>query len=212
MSIKVQHRGHCQACGRVQVTDGLLAKHGYRVAGFGYFNGVCHGAGASPLEQDRGMTDRIIADLTKQADRNEARASALRDGECIPHHAQRLHSNGNRVREYSAGKQAPVLVPWAGASEAERAMQVQTEIGDADSFARHARSHAASMSKLAERVHGQPLIDREQEELDRVAARKAKSDPIEGAYRTKAEQKRALETLSREYSKAREVITGRYLS
>lgn len=68
---KHTHRGHCQVCGREQAVDnktGTLAKHGYTVE-HGFFEGECPGSHNLPLEHDHTMTDNIIDDLTRQADR-----------------------------------------------------------------------------------------------------------------------------------------------
>jgi hypothetical protein len=211
MSIKGQHRGHCQACGRTQVTDGLLAKHGYRVAGFGYFNGVCFGSNHKPLEQERKLTDEIIADLRAQAQHNEVRAIALGAGSLKPLRATKRWDHGGIVYATLHGESGPIMVEWSEASAFERKLQVESDIQSAESFARFARAHAASLTELADKVHGQPLIDRAQAELDKVVAYKAKHAPIDGAYRSKAEQKRALEMVSREYSTLREAIANRYL-
>jgi hypothetical protein len=212
MKAKGEHRGHCQACGRVQVVEipQHIAKHGYRVAGFGYFNGTCSGSMESPLEMDRTITDAIIKDLNAQAARNEVRATALRAGTLQPEQAQELVL-GKRQWVWSGPSHSrarePKMVKWADASPRERQMQIEQDAGEAESFARHARSHAKSMAELADKVHGQPLIDRDAEELAKVNARKAKTQPIEGAYRSKAEQKRALEKLSRAYARHRETMS-----
>lgn len=68
---KHTHRGHCQVCGNAQAVDnktGMLAKHGYTVE-HGFFEGECPGSHNLPLEHDHTMTDNIIDDLTRQADR-----------------------------------------------------------------------------------------------------------------------------------------------
>jgi hypothetical protein len=58
---KATHQGHCQACNAIQkLPEGVLAKHGYVVAGYGFFNGVCMGSGHKPLEQDKSIVERSI--------------------------------------------------------------------------------------------------------------------------------------------------------
>lgn len=55
---KATHRGHCQVCNRIQNIQGrnlFIAKHGYEVAGYGFFNGICPGSEHLPLEQDKSM-------------------------------------------------------------------------------------------------------------------------------------------------------------
>lgn len=64
------HRGHCQACGRVQAVDtanNLLAKHGYTVD-FGYFDGVCTGSDRQPLEVDKSFAEATIVKISEWID------------------------------------------------------------------------------------------------------------------------------------------------
>ena len=64
------HRGHCQACGRVQAVDtanNLLAKHGYTVD-FGYFDGVCTGSDRKPLEVDKSFSEATIVKISEWID------------------------------------------------------------------------------------------------------------------------------------------------
>jgi len=75
---KHTHRGTCQVCGAQQAVDnktGMLAKHGYTVE-HGFFEGECPGSHNLPLEHDHTMTDNIIDDLTRQADRIENEIAA----------------------------------------------------------------------------------------------------------------------------------------
>lgn len=54
------HRGTCQACGAAQrLPAGTLAKHGYTVK-WGFFSGVCQGAGWRPYEQAHDLIERCI--------------------------------------------------------------------------------------------------------------------------------------------------------
>ena len=58
---KSTHRGSCQICGKdSMLPGGFVAKHGYQVAGLGFFNGTCRGAGYAPYE-----TSCIALDLLK---------------------------------------------------------------------------------------------------------------------------------------------------
>ena len=64
------HRGHCQACGRVQAVDtanNLLAKHGYTVD-FGYFDGICKGSDRKPLEVDKSFSEATIVRISEWID------------------------------------------------------------------------------------------------------------------------------------------------
>lgn len=66
------HKGTCQACGRLQkLPKGRLSNHGYTVD-WGFFQGVCSGAKALPLEEDRSVLDATVAALCKRASEWEA--------------------------------------------------------------------------------------------------------------------------------------------
>jgi hypothetical protein len=212
MKTKGQHRGHCQKCGAIQVVlpTGKLADHGYTIPN-GYFKGTCQGSSQLPLQVSRVITDAIIRAMNDLAARNKVHAIALGAGQLKPEQVQQLTAWGSREYTYVDRKQVPIMKPWSEGTGAERTEQLKLEIGQAESDARFFRSHAKSMSELAQAVHGTALIDREAEELARITARKVKSEPIIGAFRTKIEQKRELEKLSNAYSKAARVIKDHYL-
>jgi hypothetical protein len=213
MKTKGQHRGHCQKCGAIQVVlpNGTLADHGYTVPN-GYFRGICQGSHELPLQVSRVITDAIIVELNALAVRNEDYASDLLAGTKVPEQAQQLTSWGAREYTYEGSKQVPILKAWNTATQAEQNAQIELEIGQAESDARLFRGHAKSMSDLIALVHGAALIDRDAEELARKAERTAKTAPIAGAYRTKIEQKRALEGLNNAYSKLARIIKDHYLN
>ena len=160
---KHEFQGHCQRCGRiqaVQVKNGVLAKHGYVVAGFGFFNGVCGGSGSAPLEQAKGYAIEIIAELGQYAAEQEKHGELLKVGKLFPRVAPKLERYGNEVRERRPGssKSWPVFVEWAEANEQERRKAVERAIWQAEGNSRQAISHARELSKLVSEVHGKPLI------------------------------------------------------
>lgn len=59
--MKATHQGHCQVCGALQkLPNGKLSKHGYTVD-WGFFNGVCAGAGHLPFEQDISLVEGALS-------------------------------------------------------------------------------------------------------------------------------------------------------
>jgi hypothetical protein len=216
MTSKGHHRGHCQACGSVQVVRAdirRIAQHGYRVAGFGYFQGVCPGSRYKPLELERTHTDSIVAMMRRDADKADERAQKLCNGERRPMSVRALDARGSPLYTKNAdGKRVNQMKTWQEASSPERDAQVMYEIANAQGFACNTRAQAGALVEMATRVHGTALINRDAEELARVAVRKAKSAPIAEAYRTKAEQKRELENTSRQYEKLRRLIMDRCLA
>lgn len=210
-------KGHCQACGRIQVVlyaDHMMASHGYTVRS-GYFSGVCIGHNYLPLEVSRERLDWVVLDLERHAKMHDQHVDELMRGITVPSQAFKRDQFTNIVhgeRNPRTYERQPVLVNWSEASKVERDLQITLDIGNSESESRFARSHARSLTELAARVHGQPLIDRTAEEMAVKQARVAKSAPIAGAFRTKAAQKDALDGLNRSYEKIRRAILDAYLA
>lgn len=58
---KATHTGTCQICGRPQkLPSDMLAKHGYKVAGYGFFVGTCHGSDSLPYEKSCDLLPPMI--------------------------------------------------------------------------------------------------------------------------------------------------------
>jgi hypothetical protein len=165
------HTGHCQACGRQQAVDnalGTLAKHGYKVAGFGFFMGTCQGSGRRPLELERAFLDTICAALAEYSARMSTRSMQLLKREVVLEQATRLDNYGGRVTErvktgrrdrYGREKteNREVRVPWVEASPSERGAELKREVALADSEASEADQHREGLLRLAKEVHGRPL-------------------------------------------------------
>ena len=92
------HRGHCQACGRVQAVDttnNLLAKHGYTVD-FGYFNGVCTGSDRKPLEIDKSFTEQTIVELADWVEKKRVLLAEAQDNKVtFSHYSLRSNKYGD---------------------------------------------------------------------------------------------------------------------
>lgn len=213
-------KGHCQACGRIQVvlsTDGLMSSHGYTVRS-GYFQGVCIGHNHLPLELSRTHLDYVVAYLGREAVMHTMKAERLQSGADLPELVmQRSEPYGSimyhsRHHENPAMRGTAMMTPWHNASEMEQGYQLKMDISHHQHEASLARSHAAGLLELAARVHGQTLIDRSAEEMAVKQARVAKSAPIAGAFRTKAAQKAELEGLSRTYNELVRQIKDHYLA
>lgn len=92
---KATHSGHCQCCGSLQkLPNGTLSLHGYQVAGFGFFNGVCRGARELPIEVSCDLIKHFIAIAKEQLADVEAQQHTLRtvvptDQKCWVHNYER---------------------------------------------------------------------------------------------------------------------------
>ena len=79
-----QIRGNCQLCGHQQATTGFaMSKHGYTVE-HGWFAGVCHGEQHAPLQKDRSVADRVIAQVRAEAAELVIKADKVKAGEISP--------------------------------------------------------------------------------------------------------------------------------
>ena len=64
--MKATHRGHCQACGRLQMLpSGRLSLHGYNVT-HGFFSGTCAGAKWEPFEVSCALVKVFITNAQTQ--------------------------------------------------------------------------------------------------------------------------------------------------
>lgn len=63
---KATHTGTCQICGSHQkLPSGVLSKHGYTVD-WGFFNGVCQGAGHAPFEKSTDAIEGVIESVKER--------------------------------------------------------------------------------------------------------------------------------------------------
>lgn len=146
-----QNRGHCQGCGRLQAANPSMAKHGYTVE-HGYFEGVCFGAHHAPLEHKRDLLDRVIPDVMAKVEKDEDRALRLEQREEDP--------PGKEVREYKGGGRGGTLrfVPYEELSQYDRDWCRKVMVMNLRQNAKAGRDWIEMMQKLADKVHGQPLV------------------------------------------------------
>lgn len=173
------NRGTCQVCGKVQAIDNgtmLTAKHGYVVAGYGFFNGICPGARYQPAEKSLTVTHEIIVMLTKDAEGHDARSLAYtlfrREGNTVTFltGAKRVTS----YQKYDSNKAVTKVSRMTGETYTRYGAYVSVAITDetpgyvveeeqrkasmiAEQEARQARSHIAMMQKFIVPRLGQEL-------------------------------------------------------
>lgn len=77
-SNKATHYGECQCCGHKQkLPNGRLSLHGYTKQ-WGFFQGVCYGAGHLPYEQDKSLCEAALVRAEAQLKAVEEEIAALR--------------------------------------------------------------------------------------------------------------------------------------
>lgn len=154
MKERIQERGHCQACGRLQAANPELANHGYTVE-HGYFHGTCPGARKPALEVDRSILDEQMAGLLAWAASLEDRALKIEQREELPLTYQEEKFEGWVGRK---AKYTMVIKLYADLDDYSRNHKYNALACNLRNQAKGGRDHAAMMYALADQVHGQPLV------------------------------------------------------
>ena len=180
------HKGHCQACGRIQAVDNetqKVAKHGYKVAGFGFFMGTCSGSDKLALELDKTYSVQTIVALQDYITRHEANLADLRSGKLVPSTARtekyiRAEYIGSRVKP---GTGCYEEVPFAEANEYQQKRAVDHAISQTQYEIRQAQDHIKFLEKLIAEVHGKAL--RANKELNKASIEVGSKVTIYGTER-----------------------------
>lgn len=154
---KHTHKGHCQLCGRVQALDNntrAVAKHGYTVE-YSYFVGVCPGSGHLPLERERFETDKLTAQLVKEAAELDKRVMDLHLGKVLPEVIET-----NRVK-FIGKKAVPVTIPFAEGDEWQKREEIRRCEYRASHRAAQLRRYCNHLYDLIAKVHGKDYIKAE---------------------------------------------------
>jgi hypothetical protein len=141
-----QIRGNCQCCGRQQaVIGGLMSKHGYTVKE-GWFSGICSGRNYAPIQVSRTTTDKIIADISAEIPELIAKAEKVKSGELNPKtikvrmmSKEEIPFEQGDLRQQSAARTS---LEWAYRNRA-----------------RAGQDFIKAMTEVADKHHGQPLIE-----------------------------------------------------
>jgi hypothetical protein len=149
---KTQTRGHCQCCGNQQaVKKGHMSAHGYTVQ-HGWFEGVCMGQRYLPIEQDRTMTDKIVAQIHADIDALRVEINDLTAGRITPAKAK----SGKRIHD---GKRwTDELINFADAEEHYQRYAVEIAIDRAEARIRTGEGFAKYLSDVADQYHGKDLL------------------------------------------------------
>jgi len=164
---KATHNGTCQACGRAQAAmygGNEMSNHGYTVT-WGYFNGVCSGAGKPPLEVSREWCDGVIKWLHEEAAKAEAQAVGPIGRVWI---TEMTMAERRSVYDRQKPKQRWYTQPEFETAKASTLMycnwhwkdKVDMERFRLNRQAKAAREHADMLAKRADERFGQPLMER----------------------------------------------------
>lgn len=170
---KIQLRGHCQCCGRVQaVRDASwMAHHGYTVTD-GYFSGKCSGHKFAAIETDRKQADAMVTMVRADVIRQGEYLAGLKAGTVKPNVAR----SGKRVPGLR-GRMMDEIVPFETAPSHHQQAAVDSAIWQTEMKIRSGTQWANDMVELIARVHGQPL---------QVVTLAPAADPIEPGDKRKA--------------------------
>lgn len=148
--MNTQLRGHCQYCGNLQarLKTGTMSKHGYTVD-HGWFNGVCQGEHHRSIEEDRSVTDKVIAQVKADVAKMQEDVDALKAGHKVPETAKMYRG--------IPGKE--VEVPFHEASEYEQLREVEMMVWNLQGRIRAGNDYVTFMQKIAGEFHGKPLVE-----------------------------------------------------
>ena len=158
-------KGHCQACLRIQAVNdksGRLSKHGYKVAGYGYFHGTCNGSGELPLEKETTILDREVKLLNQEANRLDKlvakgpsvvkKVPVERQSQTNRYKIETVYMTRDEFIEYKTLRNA-----FSPEEEWDRATEFV--IKRTAKEAAYLREFAADLEKNRDKIHGQDLID-----------------------------------------------------
>jgi hypothetical protein len=156
------HRGHCQACGRLQAAangSNVIAKHGYKVAGYGFFAGTCPGSDKLALEIDHVLTDEIIVLVTADGVRLRKLAAEFTSGKRLP---EQVTTNKWVPAQYVGRRTVPgtgchAKAPFAEGTDTQKAQAVQSAIHSCTFGAEQAEGHVKFLQGLKATVYGKAL-------------------------------------------------------
>ena len=161
---KHTHRGICQVCGAQQAVNPgrqALANHGYTVK-YGFFNGICSGAGHRPLELEKTLTLRTIDWLLNQIVPEQTKlATDLLSGKRVPRFTKR-ETMPNSTRYVYPARYIPATREEIGENEANK--QIADAAYRAGRQVEHAKAHAKDLGKLIATYHGKPMYEVPSEE------------------------------------------------
>lgn len=197
---KATHNGNCQCCGRLQAVNSKtqrIAKHGYTVD-WGFFNGVCSGAGELPLQLDRTITDKTIKALRDHAAEMEQLTPEKVTKVPVE---RRENSKKDRWTEMMTREQydAFKVTSFTYRNHTFEMMQ-ETTCFVMKRQGVSAAKQADELAQMADRIHGTGLIEREAEKPIKRAYCKSYRDAFNLKEELKAEGKQNVTSRRRSFS------------
>jgi len=128
-----------------------MAKHGYTVE-HGWFQGACSGEAHAPMQTTRTYTDIIVTKVRSDVVELLAQAEKLETGKAKP-----ININRGTVRK-------PDFVLFADAAEYEQKFAIRNAVFELKQKAKMGTSFADMLVEMADKYHGQPLVQVEKKE------------------------------------------------
>jgi len=128
-----------------------MAKHGYTVE-HGWFQGACSGESSEPMQKSRTRTDGIVAKIRTDVVELLAQAEKLETGKAKPQFI-------NRGTERN-----PELIPFAEGDKFDQQKAVKQVIRGLTIKAETGTQFADMLVEMADKYHGQPLVEVEKKE------------------------------------------------
>jgi hypothetical protein len=162
MKKEIQIRGNCQCCGNEQAVVGsLMSKHGYTVQN-GWFSGVCEGRNFKPMQVSRIETDNIVASIRIQIPKLLAQAEQYESGALDPEFVI------DRTYNAQLRKSIETKIPFAQAGAYEQKLARSQIVWSLKSRAATGKTFSDQLEAIANKVHGQPLIEASKTEVVQI--------------------------------------------
>jgi hypothetical protein len=123
-----------------------MSLHGYTVQNH-WFNGVCSGHTARPIEHDREVADRLVATVYAQCVDLDRTANLYESGELVP----------ETIRKGSHKPNESPTKPWAEGSDYEREREVKSRVWNTRNHASAGRDFAKTLQQITNTFHGKEL-------------------------------------------------------
>jgi hypothetical protein len=128
-----------------------MAKHGYTVE-HGWFQGACSGESSEPMQKSRTRTDGIVAKVRADVAKLLEQKNKLEAGTAKPEFINR------------GTERKPDLIPFAEGDKFDQHKAVQQVIRSLTIKAEMGTSFADMLVEMADKYHGQPLVQVEKKE------------------------------------------------
>lgn len=158
----IQLRGNCPCCGNEQaVKPNGMSAHGY-TKDFGYFHGICGGHNQRPMQEQRTVTEDLVAVVLEDIANIKIEVAKLEEGTITP----KLAKSGERVLVESKNSWGETrkrweaeMIPFADAKDYYQKEAVADLVRERNYRVREGERFVEHIIAVLDKVHGTALIE-----------------------------------------------------